>query len=200
MGFAPADDPEIAVIILVDEPTKGPLYGSYVAAPYLANVMAQALPYLGVEAVYSDKELANLAVETPYYVGWSVSAATKYANDQGFEVEVVGGGSVVRDQSPATGIKVEKSRAKIIFYTESNASPEMVTVPDLIGKTAVAANETLANRDLNIRIQGTNNYLSGTGAVAISQSHEPGTQVEKGTVITVTFRNKEDVDYSYPMD
>ncbi len=194
VGFAPADDPEIAVIILVDEPTKGVLYGSYVAAPYLANVMAQALPYLGVEAVYTDKELANLAVETPYYVGWSVSAASKYAAEKGFEVEVVGGGSVVRDQSPATGVMVENSRAKIILYTESNASPEMVTVPDLLGKTAVAANETLANRDLNIRIQGTNNYLSGTGAVAISQSHAPGTQVEKGTVITVTFRNKDEAD------
>lgn len=199
VGFAPADDPEIAVLILVDEPTKGVLYGSYVAAPYLANVMAQTLPYLGVEAVYTDKELANLAVETPYYVGWSVSAASKYAADSGFEVEVVGGGSVVHAQSPAAGVEVERSRAKIILYTEANADPEMVIVPDLIGKTAVAANETLANRDLNIRIQGTNNYLSGTGAVAIEQSYAPGTQVAKGTVITVTFRNKEDMDYTYPI-
>lgn len=194
VGFAPADDPEIAVLILVDEPTKGVLYGSYVAAPYLANVMAQTLPYLGVEAVYTNKELANLAVETPYYVGWSVSAASKYAANEGFEVEVIGGGSVVRAQSPAAGVKVENNRAKIILYTEPNAAPEMVIVPDLLGKTAVAANETLANRDLNIRIQGTNNYLSGTGAVAISQSYEPGTQVEKGTVITVTFRNKDEAD------
>lgn len=199
VGFAPADDPEIAVIILVDEPTKGVLYGSYVAAPYLANVMAQVLPYLGVEAVYTDKELANMAVETPYITGWSISAAQKYAASEGFDVEIVGSGTIVRDQSPAAGVKVENSRAKIILYTESNATPEMVTVPDLSGKTAVAANETLANRDLNIRIQGTNNYLSGTGAVAISQSHAPGTQVEKGTVITVTFRNKEDMDYTYPV-
>ncbi len=194
VGFAPADDPEIAVIILVDEPTKGVLYGSYVAAPYLANVMEQVLPYMGVEAVYTDKELANMAVETPYIVGWSVSAATKYATNAGFDVEVVGGGSVVRSQSPTAGIMVENSRAKIILYTEAQASPEMVTVPDLLGKTAVAANETLANRDLNIRIQGTNNYLSGTGAVAIAQSYPPGTQVEKGTVITVTFRNKDEAD------
>ena len=69
VGFAPADDPEIAVIILVDEPTKGVLYGSVVAAPYLANVMRDVLPYLGVEAVYTDKELANLALETPPLVG-----------------------------------------------------------------------------------------------------------------------------------
>lgn len=194
VGFAPADDPEIAVLILVDEPTKGVLYGSYVAAPYLANVMEQVLPYLGVEAVYTDKELANMAVETPYITGWSVSAAKSYAADAGFDVEVVGNGTVVRDQSPAAGVKVENSRAKIILYTESGASPNMVTVPDLLGKTAVAANETLANRDLNIRILGTNNYLSGTGAVAIAQDPPAGTEVEAGTVITVTFRNQDQSD------
>lgn len=194
VGFAPADDPEIAVIILVDEPTKGVLYGSYVAAPYLANVMEQVLPYLGVEAVYTNKELANMAVEAPYITGWSVSAATNYAAEAGFEVEVVGEGTIVRNQSPAAGVMVENSRAKIILYTETGATPTMVIVPDLLGKTAVAANETLANRDLNIRIEGTNNYLSGTGAVAISQSHAPGTEVEAGTVITVTFRNKDEAD------
>ena len=194
VGFAPADDPEIAVLILVDEPTKGVLYGSYVAAPYLANVMEQVLPYLGVEAVYSDKELANMAVETPYITGWSVNAARKYAEEKGIEVEIMGEGTLVRDQSPAAGVKMEKSRAKMILYTEGNQSPALVTVPDLLGKTAVAANETLANRNLNIRIEGTNNYLSGTGAVAIEQSPAAGTQVEEGTVITVTFRNKDESD------
>ena len=59
------------------------------------------------------------------------------------------------------------------------------------GKTAVAANEILANFGLNIRIAGTNNYMSGSGAVAIAQSHAPGSEVERGTVITVTFRNQD---------
>ena len=90
---------------------------------------------------------------------------------------------------------MEASRAKIVVYTERGATPEMVTVPDLSGRTAVAANELLASRNLNIRIQGTNNYLSGTGAVAIAQSIPAGTKVEAGTIITVTFRNKDDVDY-----
>ncbi len=192
VGFAPADNPQVAVLILVDEPTAGVLYGSYVAAPYLANVMEAILPYLGVEAVYTDKELANLAVTAPSYVGWSASLARSYAEEAGFEVEIVGDGSYVRSQSPAAGVKMESARAKLIFYTESKIEHKSVTVPDLIGKTAVAANETLAGRGLNIRIQGTNNYLSGTGAVAITQDPAPGTQVEAGTVVTVTFRNKED--------
>ncbi len=194
VGFAPADDPEIAVLIMVDEPTKGPLYGSYVAAPYLANVMEQALPYLGVEAVYTDKELANMAKSVPSLTGYSINAARQLATEKGFEVEVVGEGKVIRQQSPAAGIKVEVNQAKIILYTEKGATPEMVTVPDLTGKTAVAANQILASYDLNIRIKGTNNYLSGAEAVAIAQDIPAGTKVEVGSVITVTFRNTQDQD------
>ncbi len=194
VGFAPADDPEIAVLILVDEPTKGPLYGSYVAAPYVANVMRDVLPYLGVEAVYTDKELANLAVTTPSLVGWYAADATDYADRLGIKVETVGSGSIVRAQSPAPGTKMESANAKIILYTESGSTGTTVIVPNVLDKGAVAANELLANNRLNIRIEGTNNYLSGTGAVAIAQYPAAGTEVEIGTVVTVTFRNKDAED------
>ena len=194
VGYAPADDPQIAVLIMVDEPTSGVLYGSYVAAPYVANVMEVALPYLGVEAVYTEQELANMAVTVPNVVGWSPSYAQSYAEDLGFTVEIVGEGGVVRSQSPTSNVKVESDKAKLILYTETGAERVMVKVPDLSGMTAVAANETLAARGLNIRIEGTNNYLSGTGAVAIRQSLAAGTEVERGTVVTVTFRNKDDND------
>ncbi len=194
VGFAPADDPEIAVLILVDEPTKGVLYGSYVAAPYLANVMRDVLPYLGVEAVYTDKELANMAVTAPSLVGWYASVAETTANDRGFTVEIVGEGSIVRSQSPAAGTVVESANAKIILYTESDHEVTTVTVPNVLDKSAVSANELLATYGLNIRIEGTNNYLSGSGAVAIDQSPAAGTEVEPGTVVTVTFRNKEAED------
>ena len=192
VGFAPADDPQVAVLILVDEPTAGVLYGSYVAAPYVANVMQAILPYLGVEARYTDKELANMALTVPDYQSWTATVAERYAREAGFDVDIVGEGTYVRSQSPSPGVKVESARAKLIFYTEKSAEHTQVTVPDLSGKTAVAANETLANRRLNIRVLGTNNYLSGTGAVAISQDPAPGTVVDAGTVVTVTFRSKDD--------
>ena len=191
VGFAPADDPEIAVIILVDEPTKGVLYGSTVAAPYLANVMRDVLPYLGVEAVYTDKELANMALTTPSLMDWYDTVAKAEAELMGFEVEIVGDGRIVCAQTPAPGTMVESQNAKIILYTDSESQKALVTVPDLSGMTAVSANERLANRGLNIRIEGTNNYMSGSGAVAIDQSHAPGSEVERGTVITVTFRNQD---------
>ena len=202
VGFAPADDPEIAVIILVDEPTKGVLYGSVVAAPYLANVMRDALPYLGVEAVYTEKELANLAVEAPPLVGLYATVARAEAELRGFEVEIVGSGSIVRSQSPAAYTAVESQNAKIILYTESDMEKPTVTVPDLSGRSAVSANEILANHGLNIRIEGTNNYMSGSGAVAVAQSHAPGSEVERGTVITVTFRNQDadDIPQEIPLE
>ena len=193
VGFAPADDPEIAVIFLVDEPTKpaGFLYGSTIAAPYLANIMRDALPYLGVEAEYTDKELKNLSVTAPPLVSYYASIAKTEAESKGFEVEIVGEGSIVRAQSPAAGTKMESQNAKIILYTDRDPEKTTVQVPDLAGKSAVSANQILANFGLNIRIAGTNNYMSGSGAVAVSQSHAPGEVVEKGTVITVTFRNQD---------
>lgn len=195
VGFAPADDPEIAVIILVDEPTKGVLYGSYVAAPYLGNVMRDVLPYLGVEPVYTDKELANMAVTAPDLVGLYATVAEDMAGVKGFEVEIVGDRSYrVKSQSPAPGTKMESASAKIILYTESDIEKTTVTVPDVIGKSAVSANELLSNHKLNIRIEGTNNYLSGSGAVAITQFPAAGEEVEPGTVVTVTFRNKDTED------
>jgi beta-lactam-binding protein with PASTA domain len=86
---------------------------------------------------------------------------------------------------------VESQNAKIILYTDSEPEKTMVKVPDLLGKSAVSANELLAQRGLNIRIEGTNNYMSGSGAVAVAQSHAPGSEVERGTIITVTFRNQD---------
>ena len=138
-----------------------------------------------------EKELANMAVEAPSLTNWYASVAKSQAESLGFEVEIVGNGSIVRSQSPAPNTLMESHNAKIILYTESDMEKTTVTVPDLSGKTAVAANEILANHGLNIRIAGTNNYMSGSGAVAIAQSHAPGSEVERGTVITVTFRNQD---------
>lgn len=197
VAYAPADKPEIAAIVLVDEPTEGTLYGSVVAAPYVGNIMAQALPYLGVEAVFSEEELKKVALETPTILYWSVNVAKEFAQTVGFEVEIVGDGNLVLEQVPAPGVLVEPGSAKVILYTtkESMQNKKTVKVPDLMGMTAVAANGTLANYGLNIKISGTKNYMSGTGAVVVEQYPAAGTEVEWGSVIEVTFRYLDDADY-----
>lgn len=196
VAYAPADSPELISIILVDEPTQGTLFGSVVAAPYVGNLMSQILPYYGVEAVYSDEELEKLSLTTPSLEFWSVDVANTFAQTQGFEVEIVGDGKYVLSQTPSSGTKVEPDSAKIIFYTTNEAASQKKTVkiPDLKGMTAVAANGTLASYGLNIKISGTKNYMSGTGAVVVEQSPAAGTTVEKGSVVNVTFRYLDDED------
>ena len=196
VAFAPADDPQYAIIIMVDEPTEGTLYGSVVAAPYVANVMETILPYLGVEAVYTDKELANMATKIPNLVGYTVSAARSYCQRNGLNIEIVGPDEgIIRRQYPEEGTVVEKNSARILAYTDKETPTETVKIPDVTGMSAVAANQVLINAGLNIRILGTKNYLSGTGATVISQSIAAGEVVPKGTVVEVTFRYLDDKDF-----
>lgn len=194
VAFAPADDPQYAVIIMVDEPTAGVLYGSTVAAPYVGNVMETILPYLGVEAVYSEQELANMTVQAPNCMSWSKDAASRYCEKNGLACEIYGEGNVIIRQYPAAGTVMEKSFGKMIFYVGTTVQEETVRVPDVVGMSALAANRTLVNAGLNVRIRGTRNYLTGAGITAISQSAEPGSEVPRGTVIEIVFRSLTDDD------
>lgn len=197
VAYAPADDPQYAAIIIVDEPTKGSLYGSTVAAPYVGDVMETILPYLGVEAVYTEEELAKLAVTVPNCTYWQASTAKEFMEKSpyGLKVEIIGDADgVVYKQYPEGGTVVEKASGTVYLYTNQVAQADTVVVPDVLGMTAVAANGTLINAGLNIRIEGTKNYLSGKGAVVVSQSVQAGQRVERGTVITVVFRYLDDMD------
>lgn len=195
VAYAPADNPQYAVILIVDEPTSGVLYGSTVAAPYVGNIMETILPYLGVEAVYTEQELNKMAVKVPDCMYYRGTVAKKQCENAGFRVEFVGSpDGVIYKQYPEAGTVVEKNAGVILFYTDKEAAEESVTVPNVVGMTAAAANQTLIDAGLNIRIQGTKNYLSGKGATAVSQSIPHGTVVPKGTVIEVTFLHTDDTD------
>lgn len=196
IAYAPYDAPKVTAMILVDEPTEGVLYASTIAAPYVANLMEEILPYCGVERQYSEEELKNHTLSAPALVHGRTEFVKGFAESLGFEVEVIGEGEYVKAQSPAIGAEVEPENAKIILYTtdESVKEKETVKVPNLKGMTAVAANGTLANLGLNIKIVGSKQYISGKGVVVYSQSIEPGTTVEKGTVVELIFEYPDDAD------
>ncbi len=202
VAYAPADDPQYAVIIIVDEPTSGVLYGSTVAAPYVGNVLKTILPYLGVEAIYSEEELKNMTVATPDCRFMSGSFAAKVCASAGIaNVKYVGDPSgVVYKQYPEPGSVMEKNSSTILLYTDKALAEETVAVPNVTGMTAAAANAALINAGLNIRITGTKNYLTGTGATAISQSIAAGTVVPKGTVVEINFRHLDDKDFIEDLD
>lgn len=186
VAYAPADDPLIAVIIVVDEPTGDSVYGSRVAAPYVSKFLANVLPYLGVEPSYTDAELATMQATVARYIGATVADAKAQILAQGLQVEVVGGGELVTAQIPLRGSMISKENGKVILYTDG-ADPESrtVRVPEVLGLTAAEANKKLVNAGLNIEIKGAQNYEKGSGAIVTSQSYTAGTEVPYGTVVSV---------------
>ena len=151
---------------------------------------------------YTEEELEKQATEIPSVLYWTVSAAKKYCASKGITLEVIGDeNGVIRKQYPEEGTVVEKSASRIVVYTDREATPTSVTVPDLTtGWTAKAAHDKLKLMGLNIRIEGTKNYLSGTGPKIISQSIAPGEEVPIGTVIEVTLRYVDEKDYDESWD
>jgi stage V sporulation protein D (sporulation-specific penicillin-binding protein) len=187
VAYAPADDPQIAVLIMVDEPTRGSLYGSTVAAPYVRNVLKNSLPYLGVEARYTQEELEKMRIKVANYKNRSVEGAISSITDAGLRYKVIGEGEYVTSQLPEAGTYIEEASGTIVLYASSSPN-NTVTVPDLNGMVAATANQALINLNLNVRIEGADSYLSGTGYKVISQSVKAGEKVAPGTVITLTFK------------
>lgn len=188
IAYAPADDPQVAVLILVDEPRQNSIYGSIVAAPYVAKTLSETLSYMNIEPVYSQEELDALEQVLPSFVGYSLENAENQLKAFGIKYEIKGGGDSVTDQMPRSGSKVIKSSGKVILYT-GDASPEKtISVPNVVGMAPSIAHATLINAGLNINISGAVSSPSATGAVAVKQSIEANTSVEYGTVVEVEFR------------
>jgi stage V sporulation protein D (sporulation-specific penicillin-binding protein) len=189
VAFAPAEDPEIAIIIIVDEPTCSNVYGSYVAAPYIANCLEQMLPALGIEAEYTSAESAKLEVEVDNYAGMMSFSARQAIEKKGLDVEIIGNGEKVTAQVPAAGSKLSKQNGKVILYVGDAAPKNELTVPNVIGMSASAANRVLINAGFNISIEGATNYDAGSGAVVVAQFPAAGSEATRGDVVSVTFRH-----------
>jgi stage V sporulation protein D (sporulation-specific penicillin-binding protein) len=172
---------------MVDEPTRGSLSGSTVAAPYVRNVLKNSLPYLGVEARYTQEELEKMRIKVANYKNRSVEGAISSITDAGLRYKVIGEGEYVTSQLPEAGTYIEEASGTIVLYASSSPN-NTVTVPDLNGMVAATANQALINLNLNVRIEGADSYLSGTGYKVISQSVKAGEKVAPGTVITLTFK------------
>ena len=184
--FAPADDPQIIMLITMDTPSR--TTGTYVSggnmvAPTSSAVMAEILPYLGIEPTYSADELIGIDTSVPNVTGLEVEEAKSRLSEKGFGSKVIGSGSAVTDQTPVGGAIIP-GKSTVILYAGSEKPNEPCIVPNLIGRTPSEANAIIANAGLLIRFSGTTDSESGSIRV-LSQSIEPTTQVEAGTVVTV---------------
>ncbi len=186
VAFAPADDPQVALLIMVDEPTVGSLYGSTVAAPYVANVLENALPYLGIEPEYSDEELAVSTTKVGSYRDWSIDQAIDAIEARGLKVKVIGSGDYVTSQLPKYGEYIDKTAGTIVLYADT-VPVDSVAVPELTGSNPTLVNQKLSLYNLNLKIDGSEGLVAGVEYRAVVQSIPAGTKVPEGTVITVKF-------------
>ena len=183
-AFAPAEDPEIIMLVMVDHPTGEKYYGSQVASPICVNVLSDVLPYMGYFPEYTDEELETLQVTVPSVQYYSVDDATSTLEGLGLTVKVKGSGSTVVKQIPSA-VKIE-SGGSVVLYTDTTTEQDKVTVPSLQGLTKEQAKSTLEAYGLNLTVEGSAAYEDGSVAQG-DQNYSAGQSVPMGTAVSVTF-------------
>ncbi len=181
-GIAPADDPQVAVLVMVDEPQRSKS-GSAVAAPIARKILKDILPYLGVEPNYTAEEIAGLDRTVPNVVGATVSAAQTTLKASTLTAQTIGNGSTVIKQVPASGTSVPKG-GTVWLYTD-NRETQTTTVPDFTGMSVAQTTQAARAAGINVLLSGIST-TDGTPA-ATRQSVKAGETVAKGTVVTVEF-------------
>lgn len=181
-GYAPADDPQIAMLVFFDTPSGDAYYGSQVSSPVFINIMSEVLPYLEVKTEYTDEELEYIDVSAGDYTGISVSEAQAAAKNDGFTTTVKGEGDTVVSQIPSVSSKIQTG-GNIVLYTDSSSTAETVAVPNLVGYSASDVNSVASAYGLNVSFSG----AVSQGGLSTSQDIAEGTSVSPGTVITVSF-------------
>lgn len=187
IGFAPADDPEIAILVLLDDPSsESGIYisGGQMAAPVVGKMMADILPYLGYEPEYTDAELENIDRPVPEVAGMSLAEAQRALTESGFKSRIIGEGDTVTDQLPRSGVVIA-SGSEVLLYAGQSPAPTQETMPDVRGLSYAEAVERLG--DIGVYLSSGNSSTDAANLIVSGQSIAPGTAVEHGTVVDVTL-------------
>ena len=194
IGVAPMDDPQIAVLVAINDiPESSPHGGGAIAAPVVARIMEEVLPYIGVTSVYADDESDRREVSVPSVVGQTDEQAASTLEQAGFGYRVVGDGDTVTDQVPASGVRIPVS-GRVILYMGENKPAEQIEVPDLTGLTPDECRDTLEQYGLYLRQKGVANSQVTGSTTASRQSPAAGTKVNIGSVVTVEFSDTTNVN------
>ena len=190
-GFAPADDPQVALLIYYDEPNPEiDYYGGSVAGPTFEKCMKQILNYLGVERKYTEEELEKIDTTAPNVTGKTVEEAKSSLEGEDLNYKVMGSGNTVLEQIPAFGEAIPQG-GTVVLYTDTESTSETVEVPNLTGMSLAAANQAAVDSGVQILVTGA--ALTSDNPVSQTQDIEAGTKVRPGTVITVGFVEKDQV-------
>lgn len=196
VGFAPANDPKVVVLVVYDNPKpeapgssltskKWYISGGNMAAPMAGELIANILDYMGVEKQYTEAELSGADTAVPAVVGLSPADAEAALKNKKFTVRKVGSGETVTDQMPAAGASIPAG-SQVVLYLGEEKPTEKAVVPSVIGKSPEAAKQALQDAGLYIRVGGATGYYT-SNTVAASQSINEGTEVDRGSVIDVHF-------------
>lgn len=183
-GIAPVDDPQVVVLLMLDEPRSEIYTGGLIAAPVVGKIMEDVLTYLQVEPQYTEEEAAQMEINVANVVDMPIADAKAKLQESKLTVKVIGNGDTVLEQMPVGGIKVYEN-SQVILYTEENKEAR-VTVPDVKGYSVSEATRILAEHGLNIRVTGQGE--------AFQQDPAEGTEVSQGSVVTVNFRSADGVE------
>ena len=189
VGIVPINEPQIAVYVMLDEPTGGSYYGGVISAPVGSRVMSDILPYLGIEPQYSEAELKNISISVPDVTTKPVLDAKKALSSVGLSYKVVGTGETVLRQHPASGNAVFRGGTVVLYTQESEA--QTTVVPDLLHKTANEVNTAAAAANINVEFSGN---TTSAALKSYRQSVNAGEIVPIGQVVTVYFRDEDTVD------
>ncbi len=188
LGVAPCDDPEVAVLVLLDEPTGAMHQGGQIAAPVVGKIMNEILPYLGVEAQYTDEEMESMTHKVPVFVGGPVDWAKDVVeNEVGLKVEVVGDGEEVTAQYPHSGSSVA-SNSTVILYCGVEPDTTPVKIPNLAGMTYKEAVDYV--KMIGLYLDATGVLGSTSSSTFTVQSQYPSADdgyIPFGSVISVDF-------------
>ena len=195
VGVAPIDDPKYVVLVALDTPAysqnseKYTVHGMYIsgglmAAPTVRDIFLDILPYLGVEPDYSSEDIRGVNFTVPDVIGMSETEAAALLSEKTITYRTVGSGAVVTDQLPAAGNQVP-GNSEIILYFGAEKQQTMVEVPDFIGCSVADVNYLVTNAGLYVQAKGTDR--TDVYVLAAYQDIEAGTEVDRGTTITVEF-------------
>lgn len=184
VGFAPADDPEIVCLVILDEPRNGDYYGGTIAAPVAGSIIADTLQYLGYEPQYTEDDEEAVRLVVPDVVGSGVEAAKNEITDMGLRPSVKGSGETVIRQIPASGTRLHNDSIVILYTEEEAGEGANIEVPSVRGKTYRQAKAALEAAGLKIDTDGD---PPGDDMTAVSQSPDSDSIVEPDTAVYVRF-------------
>ena len=195
VGVAPIDDPKYVVLVALDTPAysenseKYTVHGMYIsgglmAAPTVRDIFLDILPYLGVEPDYGSEDIRGVNFTVPDVIGMDETEAGELLAEKTITYRVVGTGSVVTDQLPVAGSQVP-GNSQIFLYMGAEKQATRVEVPDFIGCSVADVNYLASNAGLYVQAKGTDR--TDVYVLAAYQDIDPGTEVDRGTTITVEF-------------